>query len=617
MTWKPLKIKNIAFLGPKKPSASLEFGNGVNVICGASDTGKSFIVEALDFLLGGSTPLRDIPERVGYDRIRIIIEAFNKGLFTIERSVEGGEFRCFNDWIKEIDPTEKGNVLHSKHAHNREDNLSGWLLSNIGLIGRRIRRNKQGETQSLSFRDLAKLIIIQENNIIKQESPFLTGQYATKTSEYATLKMLLTGIDDSALVPDNKLVLAQQNASSKIELIDQWLEDLRAKIDEIGIDRQEIETQLNRLNESVELQRNTLQKNQQRLDDSMIKRREILKEKEAISWRIDEINDLLARFNLLMQHYSIDLDRLIAVQESGSLFVHQERVPCPLCGADPDNQHIDENCGGNVETVIEAAGVEIEKIKKLSTELQQTIIDLQTESVVLTKQLSDVEKQYQVIDNQIREIISPDVSVIRASFSEIIEKREEVKRVIDLFAQIDNLERQKSNILLEINTNESSEPSHTDLSKTVLDGLSQQVEKILKAWNFPGYNRVYFDENKIDFVIDGKPRGSRGKGLRAITHAAVSIALMEFCKDHDLQHPGFTIIDSPLLAYWEPEGIEDDLQGTDLKDKFYEYLISEHSNDQIIIIENEHPPKDYIGKITLTVFTKNHHEGRYGFFPIE
>jgi DNA repair ATPase RecN len=34
---------------------------GAYVICGASETGKSFIVEAIDYLMGGSDPLRDIP----------------------------------------------------------------------------------------------------------------------------------------------------------------------------------------------------------------------------------------------------------------------------------------------------------------------------------------------------------------------------------------------------------------------------------------------------------------------------------------------------------------------------------------------------------------------------
>lgn len=49
----------------------------------------------------------------------------------------------------------------------------------------------------------------------------------------------------------------------------------------------------------------------------------------------------------------------------------------------------------------------------------------------------------------------------------------------------------------------------------------------------------------------------------------VSIALVEFCQENGLSHPGFLVLDSPLLAYYKPEG-EDDvaLQGTDLKKNF-------------------------------------------------
>ena len=69
MTGSPLTLRHLCFTGPQKESASLAFGHGLNVIYGASETGKSFIVEALDFMLGSSSDLRDIPERVGYDRV--------------------------------------------------------------------------------------------------------------------------------------------------------------------------------------------------------------------------------------------------------------------------------------------------------------------------------------------------------------------------------------------------------------------------------------------------------------------------------------------------------------------------------------------------------------------
>jgi len=53
-------LTHIAFHGPERPVASLSFGPGLNVIYGASEVGKSFVVEAVDFMLGGRGPLRDI-----------------------------------------------------------------------------------------------------------------------------------------------------------------------------------------------------------------------------------------------------------------------------------------------------------------------------------------------------------------------------------------------------------------------------------------------------------------------------------------------------------------------------------------------------------------------------
>ena len=125
---------------------------------------------------------------------------------------------------------------------------------------------------------------------------------------------------------------------------------------------------------------------------------------------------------------------------------------------------------------------------------------------------------------------------------------------------------------------------------------------------------VHFDKETTDFVIDGKPRASRGKGLRAITHAAVTISLLEYCQEHDLPHPGFVVLDSPLLAYFKPEGDDDkELQGTNLKERFYQYLIDHHIEEsQIIIIENQHPPDSVLDGLNMTIVTGNPNEGRKG-----
>lgn len=80
------------------------------------------------------------------------------------------------------------------------------------------------------------------------------------------------------------------------------------------------------------------------------------------------------------------------------------------------------------------------------------------------------------------------------------------------------------------------------------DAFAQSVESILADWHFPEAGRVHFDPNTRDLVIAGKPRGARGKGLRAITHAAFTLGLLAHCRASRTPHPGFVILDSPLLS---------------------------------------------------------------------
>ena len=297
------------------------------------------------------------------------------------------------------------------------------------------------------------------------------------------------------------------------------------------------------------------------------------------------------------------------------MFAHVEAVPCPLCGAAPDTQKHEEACHGDVEAVVEAATAEIEKIERLRTELRGTVADLSSESASHEETLTSTDEEYERLTTDIQETVSPGVAEGRASFSELIEERAGVIRAIDIFARAEKLKARKEEL-------EQQDEDHAPRGSIVIglpDSIAHQfslkLSSLLRNWDFPGECLVHFDKETTDFVIDGKPRASRGKGLRAITHAAVTISLLEYCQEQNLPHPGFVVLDSPLLAYFKPEGDDDmELQGTNLKERFYKYLIAHHVEEsQIIIIENQHPPDSVLDGLQMTIFTGNPNEGRQGF----
>ena len=70
MAFNALQLRFIRFLGPDKEPAEYVFTPGLNILRGSSDTGKRFLFEAIDFMLGGGTkPQRQSLNVVGYDRI--------------------------------------------------------------------------------------------------------------------------------------------------------------------------------------------------------------------------------------------------------------------------------------------------------------------------------------------------------------------------------------------------------------------------------------------------------------------------------------------------------------------------------------------------------------------
>src|SRR5690606_37263385 len=134
------------------------------------------------------------------------------------------------------------------------------------------------------------------------------------------------------------------------------------------------------------------------------------------------------------------------------------------------------------------------------------------------------------LDATIQKAVAPEVGETRAAFTTLVEQRASVQKAADLYARVAILEKRRASLFEEDSRGAGDEKVVVGLSNSVAFSFSKKVSDMLKAWNFPGDCNVHFDKTTSDFVIDGKPRGSRAKGLRAITHAAITIGLLEYCQ---------------------------------------------------------------------------------------
>ena len=149
MSFNGLQLRFIRFLGTGKEPAEFKFESGLNILWGSSDTGKTFLVSAIDYMLGSGT-LKDIPQRVGYDHVLLGLTVASGQDYTLHRSTNGGSFRRFDGLLTET-PKEKkaGKTLSAIHTTKNYNNLSHWLLQQIGLDNKDILFNgTTGETQN-------------------------------------------------------------------------------------------------------------------------------------------------------------------------------------------------------------------------------------------------------------------------------------------------------------------------------------------------------------------------------------------------------------------------------------------------------------------------------------
>src|SRR5262245_23940259 len=70
-----LTLTGIRVDGQGAPSATIDFSKGLNVIAGASDTGKTYIANTVDFLLGAMDPPPDNPLSRKYNKAFLGLEA--------------------------------------------------------------------------------------------------------------------------------------------------------------------------------------------------------------------------------------------------------------------------------------------------------------------------------------------------------------------------------------------------------------------------------------------------------------------------------------------------------------------------------------------------------------
>lgn len=330
-------LRRLALTGPRVEPAEFVFAPGVNVVWGASNTGKSFMIKALDFMSGSGSALPDIEEIRGYDRVWLELDLPRSGRVTLTRAVAGGEFGLHAASVEPGTVRAPDRTLTADHRAKSES-LSSFLLAELGIEDRKVAKNLNGDKVSLTFRHFAPYVLTEETNMMGEWSPIRIAAQSGETLDKNVLKFIVTGIDGSA-VDTTKSVDAQKTANvGKIELIDEMLAAAETELGRRWPDSAELPDQDTRISGSISGLQGTLSQLQSRIDERRQDRRAAVEAAAEARERRAEILITLDRFALLDAVYDSDIDRLAALEEGGAALLAGARRACPLCGADPEHQ---------------------------------------------------------------------------------------------------------------------------------------------------------------------------------------------------------------------------------------------------------------------------------------
>lgn len=585
-------IERIIVTGLGKTDSIIELSNGVNIIYGPSNTGKTYIVKCIDYMFGSEREPIDIS--TGYQYIKIIVRT-QCGTITMSRKI--GE--------NKIEVSSKdNNVLSGKYATkasrtNYDKTINSVWLSLIGINDLHlVISNENYKKQILSWRTFSHMFMLTETKIISEYSAILSGRDTSNTAVIASLIFLLSGQDFAETETKDTKEIKEAKKNAVKAYINKELFRLSER-------NQELLAQLKEnpnIDIAVEIEKimAEISTNEKRINSSIEENQKILAQLYEKNENLSECNVLLNRYDELTTQYDADLKRLNFIVDGEANLNASFSTHCPFCDGEVV---VKKN-----QNYIDAAKSDYKKIKLQAKDLESASKELRSEKLSLEQEIGTLMAKKKSMEELIEKELKPQVFNLK-------EKLSAYKDAIECQKEIDILKKlseQKTADMIENDTDEESElkfkvKEHLDYS--FINELSNGIKSFLENCNYDNLLSVIFDKADMDIVINGKKKSSNGKGYNAYFNSAVAIVLSRYMESKAKYSPDFLVLDSPILSLKENETKK---PSETMRNTLFENIVDNQKGIQTIVIENEIPEINY-KDANIIHFTKEKNNGRYGF----
>ena len=585
-------IEKLIVTGLGKTDSIIEFSNGINIIYGPSNTGKTYIVKCINYMFGSDKEPIDLS--TGYQFVKIIVKT-EYGRVTMCRKVGTNKIL--------VESTDS-NILSGEYASkagrkNYKRTINSVWLSLIGINEMHlIISNENYKKQVLSWRTFCHLFVLTETKIISDYSVILSEHDTANTAVISSLIYLLTGRDfaEKETIDNKEVREAKKNAVKAY--INQELFKMSERNQELIEQLKESQD----INFELEIKNimSKIAEYEKKINEAIKENQKILAQLHNKNEDLSECNVLLNRYKELNTQYSADLKRLNFIIDGELNYGEQSLAQCPFCDSQID---VKKN-----HNYIEAAKSDFHKIKLQAKDLEKAFRALSEEKVGLKREIEILMRKKTSTEELIETELKPQLANLK-------DKLTAYKVMIERKTEMNILKKFSEQKTADIFANEADDGNELKfkvkeyLDYNFINDLTNSIISFLTDCKYENLMSVTFDKASMDIVVNGKKKGSNGKGYNAYFNSVVAIALVRYMKKEAKFAPNFLMLDSPILSLKETQSKK---PSETMRNTLFENLIDNQKGIQTIIVENEIPDINYKDS-KLIHFTKEKNKGRYGF----
>lgn len=634
-----LKFNRLVLIAPGR-TYDVPFFDGVNIITGPIYTGKSSILQLLDYVFGAKHP----PSYPQIQKCSDVLVECSAGdeVLTIRRPLKGETAKAFlfDGPISEaITGAREAQEVSASHipdgASVSSEVLKRLRLANIDVKTAPTRDSS--DTTSYSARDLLLLLYVDQDRMGSKKGFFEDNQF--KRNKWRAGFQIVHGLFDyAATALSEALKTAEQDRNRVKDFLDHArrfltqskvpeAEVLEARIAELKVDQQRAKAAISSVRTTIRVQMGE--------NFSLVTRREDLSEKiDRASARLEELQRTLAQLGRLRVQYGRELQQIEFLSESETLVGRLPVIRCPGCLQPIETQPDLQSCNVCHRDVPRRDGeisveARLRATRRKITDLESYIQEIESDASTLEQQKASLENQIAEVDESLANLrqiaLLPDTREVleaSAALSLINKSIEQAERELFLRHRAQGegsnllaLEERVRMIREELDSLNRSRPSPEQIIRSLSDLFTETLRQI----KFPEVKDSWIDINDFIPYVRAQPyQALSSKGAISLAMMSWHFAVLRFALTAESKFPRILLLDSPLNHVGH-RSEDEQFKDQQIVEAFYRYLARLHdafsADFQIIVIDNA--PPDQAAPLIRVSFTGDPNRGRFGLIDDE